>query len=448
MAQAKAQEAPQAPVEEQGRPTERAIQVEVRQRQLAMIRNPARILYIGAGTKTGKTVALLLWIAEGILQGQATAWCGYIMPKSRRAYEALKAYLAYAEAVGAVTFNDTRMRIESTAGGSFTAFTGENPDAIYAEGYHRFVIDEASRQPQAVMTAAITTVSATRGKIRLAFNLDHGAKNWAIKSLLRVKAMTAEEREAAGADYMMFPTDEQSFVSAEDVALLRRNMPEAMARALFDAVIPEDEASLFHNLDEIFSGPGVRVADPSHTYIMGVDLARKQNWTVATVMDVTVRRLTAAIRFNQISWTLQYQKLVEFYQLWRCSRAWVDQSGLGDPVVNELEQRGMAVEGVIFTGPTRKALVEGLVVACDGPTIHASGDPEFAAHKAEMEAFEIVLGAQGQITYAVPSGMHDDAAFSAALAIHGSKQGNYGPPRLERPAAVARPISPRRIVGY
>lgn len=403
-----------------------------------MIENPARVLWIGAGTKTGKTVALEQWIIQGILNGEPTAWSGSVVPKTRKTYLRIKQFLEEEIAAGNFYTNDTNGTIYGKNGAClFYSFTGEHPAPIYGDAYKRFVIDEASRQTLATYTAALTTTSPKdmNGKIRCAFNLDHGARNWAISELLRVKRLTVEERQSQSVDFMMFPTIEEPWVAPEEIERVRTSgMPTVMFDALYRAIIPESDVTLFANLDEIWTGPAPKGPERNHTYIMGVDLGRKRDWTVASVFDITARRFCAATRLYKVGWTIQYSRVSELYKTWRCSKAWVDQSGLGDPVVNELEERGMSVEGYVITEPSRKVLVEMLSAACDARSFTAPDTEEFAPHKAELGRFEISVSksAQGKLTYRVPEGDHDDAAFSVMLAIFGGEQSNFGPPRIER----------------
>ncbi len=423
--------APETPTLEQLKgPT--PIIIELSERQLSMFHNPARLLWIGAGTKTGKTFGNEVWIADGIVRGERTAWCGPNNPKTEEAYEEVKVLLDYAEKIGEVSFNDSKRKIRARNGGLFDPYTGENPDAIFGGGYHRFVIDEASRQTQRTLTAAQTTISRTRGRIHLMFNLDKGASNWAVKGLLRVKGMSEAERAAAGEDFMFFPTSSEGWVDADYIEQARSSMPPVLFDALFNAIIPTSEVSLFRELDRVFSGAPLPGPHRDHSYVLGVDLARKQNWTVATVLDVNLKRAVDTIRFNEISWTMQYAKVLELYRRWRCSKAMVDESGIGDPVVEELRKLGMNVEGVVFTQQTRHSLIEDLVVACDSGEFTVVDDPKFATHREEMQSFEYQLGENGKVRFGVSDGRHDDCVFSLALALRGTKLGNFGTPRFAR----------------
>jgi hypothetical protein len=410
--------------------TQHRIEVVVKPRQLAMIQSDATVLWIGAGTKTGKTVGLELWLAEGILTGKRTAWCGPWAPKTKMAYDGLKKILAAPEKMGEVRFNDSVKSIEAREGGGvFVPFTGDNPEAIYGDAFDRFVIDEASRQTEETFTAALTTISATHGQIRLAFNLDHGSKNWAIRNLLRVKNMTPEERAVQGEDYITMPTLDEGFVNSHFVEMMRSKMTEQMFRALYYAEIPESDVALFHNLKAVFSGKPVDRPAKGHAYAMGVDCARKHDWTVGVVVDTCCWLVVDMVRFNEISWNLQYSKLSDLYHKWRCNFATVDATGLGDPVVEELQKKGMTIEPLVFNPRNRHNVLEELVIAFDQMTLRlpdVEQDDRFAVVWQELESFEYAIDDDGKVTYRAPSNMHDDTVIALALAIHGLRNPTAG----------------------
>jgi hypothetical protein len=151
-------------------------------------------------------------------------------------------------------------------------------------------------------------------------------------------------------------------------------------------------------------------------YVMGVDLARKTDFSVVTIMD-NHGNVVCGERFNQISWSLQVERVALLYRTFRCTKAVVDSTGVGDAVIEQLEAQGLAVEPYIFTVASRRMLLEELILACDNAEISVPVDGDFKRYREKLEAFEYQLDGQ-TIRYAVPNSMHDDCAFSLALATH------------------------------
>ena len=386
------------------------------ERQKRLVEHPARVLHIGAGTKTGKSAGLFCWLIQGFLHGEACCYCGPWFFRSRRAFDEIKILLQPFITSRQVRVNEARLQIVSVGGGYLDFVSGDNPDAAFGGNYHRVVVDEASRHPAAIYPAALTTISATGGKLRLAFNLELGSKNWAISNLLRVQRLTPEERIRTGEDFLTFPTGGDGLVDPALIELLRSQMPLPLWEALYLGKIPDSDCSLFRNLDKIFTGQELEEPVYGVQYFLAADVARKKDWSVLTIID-DHGRVVAMDRFHQISWTLQVERAALWYRTFNCTKAIVDATGVGDVVAEEFEKAGMNVEAFLFTVPSRRLLIEELVLACDNSEITLPATEKFKVFREELESMEFQLDGSS-IKYAVPSGSHDDALFSLALATH------------------------------
>jgi hypothetical protein len=197
-------------------------------------------------------------------------------------------------------------------------------------------------------------------------------------------------------------------------------MPLPLWEALYLAQIPESDASLFRNLDRIFTGTELEQPRDGERYFLAADLARKSNWTVVTVISDD-GRVVACDRFNQISWSLQVERVGLLYRTFRCAKVIYDATGVGDAVGEELEKAGMTVEPFIFTVPSRRQLIEELVLCCDAGEISVPNTTRFQVYRQELESMEIQLDGT-MVRYAVPSNANDDAIMSLALAVHAYRQ--------------------------
>jgi hypothetical protein len=379
-----------------------------------MVTHPARILWIGTSTKTGKSAASYCWLIEGLLKGQACGFVGAWFYRSKRAFDETKNLLAPFIASRQVRVNEARLQIVSVGGGYIDFLSGDNPDSLFGSNFDRLVLDESSRMPRAIHAAALTTVSATNGKLRMLFNLELGNKNWSISNLLRVQRLTPEERAATGEDFMCFPCD-PLLVDPKLVEMLRTQMPLPLWEALYQAKIPDSDCSLFRNLDRIFVGHERETPAENVRYFLGCDLARKTDFTSLTVISED-GEVVAGERFAQMDWSLQVQKAALLYRTFKCTRCVVDATGLGDPICEALEDEGLEVERFIFTLPSRKGLLEELILACDTTSFTVPASSKFEIYRAELESFEFQIGDGTGAKYTAPG--HDDTVFSLALAVH------------------------------
>jgi hypothetical protein len=387
-------------------------------RQLEMVTHPARILWVGTASKTGKSAASYCWLIEGLLKGQACGFVGAWFYRSKRAFDECKNLLQPFIAARTVRINEGRLQITASGGGYIDFLSGDNPDSLFGSNFDRLVLDESSRMPRAIHAAALTVISATGGKLRCLFNLELGSKNWSVSNLLRVQRMTAEERERVSEDFMCFPTD-PLLVDPQLVLTLKNQMPLPLWQALYQAKIPDSDCSLFRNLDKIFVGQERDTPAENVRYFLGCDLARKTDFTSLTVISED-GEVVAGERFSQMDWSLQVQKAALLYRTFKCVKCVVDATGVGDPICEALEDEGLEVERFIFTQPSRKALLEELILSCDNASFTVPASSKFEIYRAELESFEFQIGEGTGAKYTAPG--HDDTVFSLALCVHAFRQ--------------------------
>ncbi len=360
-----------------------------------------------------------------MLRGEKTAWVAPWFLRARAAFDISKGMLTPFIASRQVMVREAMpLRITSMNGGAIDFYSADNPQSLYGGNYSKVVVDEASRCPEEIFAASLTVISATNGRVRFCFNLELGSRNWAIRNLLRVQALSPEERSASGEDFMTWPTGgdpEDNLVDPALIEMLRSKMPENLWRSLYLAQISTEDTSLFRNLDAVFQGKEIEGPADGESYICGIDLGRKQDWTVCSIIN-QAGEVVAAERFSQISWTLQTSRCAALYMQFKCREAHVDASGIGDPIIEEFEKHGMVVKPFVFSQPSRKVLLEELIVACDSREIRlpASGET-FRIMRQELEAMECVLDGS-TIRYMAPANMHDDCVMSLALCVHGWRQ--------------------------
>jgi len=89
----------------------------------------------------------------------------------------------------------------------------------------------------------------------------------------------------------------------------------------------------------------------------------------------------------------------------------VDSTGVGDPILEDLQREGVMIQGLKFTSSSKQQLMEGLQAAIHQGKI---GYPDGIISQ-ELEVFEYQYTATG-VKYSAPSGFHDDAVMALALA--------------------------------
>lgn len=386
-----------------------------------MVDDQHRFLFIATGTKTGKTSALAIWDAEGIALGERCAWVGPYYKRTRTGFEIIASAFGDAARAGLAKIREDKMQIElASTGGVLECFSGDNPDSIYGERFHRVVVDEATRQPAAVLPAVVSTVTATGGKIRFAFNLDRGRKNWAVQGFLNARAGGDPDH-----GFVFLTTAESPYVPKESIEAARRTLPDSVFRALYLGEIQEDGAGVFRGVERCHAG---ELAGPvaGHRYVVGVDLGRKNDWTVAVVIDLATSHVVAFERFFGVAWTDQWTRIAGIASRYNRALVIPDATGVGDVAVDELRQLRVNMRPVVITGGRnvseegvpKTALIQSLMVAVENREFTFPASLEVLTN--ELLNFEYDTTASGALVYSAPDGAHDDAVLALALAIWGA----------------------------
>ena len=371
-------------------------------KQLEAIFTPVRTAVCEASTKAGKTVGCMVWLAEQAMAGRAGHnfwWVAPIYPQAKIAYRRLKR--AFPTTVYAA--NESELTLTLGNGAVLWFKSADKPDSLYGEDVYAAVIDEASRCKEESWHAVRSTLTATRGPVRIIGNVK-GRKNWAYQLARRAESgepglayakITAADAVAAGV------------LDVAEVADARRVLPDAVYRELYEAE-PSDDGGNPFGLAAIRARVGaLSLAAP---VVWGVDLAKAQDWTVAIGLDAQ----GAVCRFErwQGPWNLTVEKLAA---LLGPTPALVDSTGVGDPILERLQERpGSQVQGFQFTAPSKQKLMEGLAVAIQQGEITYPDGPIVA----ELEAFEYQYTRTG-VRYGAPEGLHDDCVCALALAVQG-----------------------------
>lgn len=153
--------------------------------------------------------------------------------------------------------------------------------------------------------------------------------------------------------------------------------------------------------------------EPIHKYQMGVDLAKYQDYTVITLIDLNTFEVLKQERFNQLDWSFQKAKIEAIYHKYGKPLIYMDSTGVGDPIYEDLFKSGIRVESYKFTEQSRNDLLKNLLVKFENNKIWI---PDNEVLKTELQAFHYELTPTGRTKLCVPDGMHDDTVMSLALA--------------------------------
>lgn len=381
--------------------------------QEAAIYDPARYSLIEAGTKSGKTAGCIIWLAEMAVTGRPGWqywWVAPIFAQAKIAFRRLKTALNPA----AFRANESEMTITFLATKTVICFKGaDKPDSLYGEDVYAAVLDEASRMKEESFQAVRSTLTATRGPIRIIGNVK-GRKNWFYK--LSRKA-AAGEPDMAFHKITCHDAVKAGILEQAEIDDAKRLLPDGIFKQLYEAEAADDEGNPFgiKQLKALYR-PQLSLLAP---VVWGWDFAKSHDWTVGTGLD----------RHGSMC------RLVRFQKPWNETKAEVklhtgscpalgDSTGVGDPVVEDLVRKfSVNIEGHVYTSRSKQLLMEGLA----GDIQQGGWGIYEGVCSDELESFEYVYTRNG-VQYAAPEGCFDDCVNSLALARMMYRRGGYGEP--------------------
>ena len=224
-----------------------------------------RYAIVEASTKSGKTVGCMVWLLdqawpERSKSGRETVagpgarrkeeaqdqppapvrnywWVAPVTAQAKIAYRRLKRVLPR----GAFTAKETELTI-TLANESVVWFKGaDDPDHLYGEDVYAAVIDEATRCKEEAWHAIRSTLTATRGPVRIIGNVK-GTRNWAFRLARRAEA---GERGMHYAKITAHDAVAARVIVRAEVEDARRTLPESVFRQFYLAEPADDEGNPF-----------------------------------------------------------------------------------------------------------------------------------------------------------------------------------------------------------
>ncbi len=375
-------------------------------KQYAALFDPKRFSIIEASTKAGKTVGALTWILDIAWRtgkmGRAYWWIAPTFSVAKIAFGRLKRMLLRGDPDKNLwESNDSECFITLKINGACLWFKGaDRPDTLYGEDVHGAVVDEATRCKEEAWHALRSTLTATRAPARIIGNVK-GRKNWAYNL-----AQMAKSGEPTMGYHKLTAWDavEGGVLAKDEIDEAKRVLPEAVFKELYLAE-PSDDGGNPFGLAAI---KRCVVTEPSTMppSAYGLDLAKSYDWT--WIIGLDSNGVECLSERWQGDWNNTKRKLTGKLN---GVPTLADSTGVGDPIVEDLQRTCGDVEGFKFTQQSKQQLMEGLASAIQTQEIRFN-DPILIS---ELETFEYEYTRTG-VRYTAPDGLHDDGVCALALA--------------------------------
>lgn len=312
----------------------------------------------------------------------------------------------------------TEMKLDFGALGFIEFKSAERDDeGLRGAGLDFCVIDEASRVSRKSWEQGLRPALADK-QGRCIFISTPKGRNWFYELWLKGKENNPEIKS------WQYPTYSNPFFPMEEWNTLKESTPDMILKQEYLADFLEDEASVFKNLGGCYRG-NLENNIEGQKYSIGIDLGKSEDFTVISVIKESTVGLVHLQRMNKIDWSLQKKHIQEVSRKYRNNIIYLDTTGIGDPIEDDLTKSGMVVRGYKFTNTSKQALVEQLIVAIEQGLIGIPTVKETQFLIDELKAFTYEILPTGKLRYTAPEGLHDDGVISLGLALKGISYAMY-----------------------
>lgn len=223
-----------------------------------------------------------------------------------------------------------------------------------------------------------------------------------------------KDPEQPGFEFFTFTSFDNPYINTDAISEDMKNMPERVIQQEIYAQFLEDTGVVFRGFMSIMDAIPVEPI-VGHVYIMGVDLARVQDYTVLAVYDMTNNKQVYQARFNQLDWSMQKNRIADTAKHFNTATIVIDATGVGDPIVEDLARMSLPMDPIKFTNESKKQMIEKLASWIETKRIHMINIPETVR---ELTNFTYDISEQtGRVRYEAPAGFHDDIVMAHALAV-------------------------------
>jgi hypothetical protein len=388
--------------------------------QQALHESGARFRVAACGRRWGKTVASTAEMVRYAweLPGSLSFWVAPVYRQSNIAFDLVRNGLS-ADAVQTVSRQDRRIRLVN---GSIIEFRSALlADTLRGFGVDFLVVDETAFLPRGLWEEVLRPCLADRKGRALLVGTPKG-KNW----FYGLYARGRDGKKDNWASFC-FPTENNPNIARDEIDEARRTLPERVFRQEYLAQFIEDGAGVFSHVHDAVRGS---LTEPvsGRRYIGGLDVARLQDYTVLVILD-DAGGLVYFDRFRRTSWGVMKSRVAKEVKKYNSAIVWMDSTGLGDPIFEDLRRMGLFVRGVTFSASNKEAIIEHLALGLEEGRLTLAPVPELID---ELVLFEGSVTKSGGVRYGAPPGSHDDCVIALGLAWWGMRSGRVTGADFER----------------
>jgi len=306
------------------------------------------------------------------------------------------------------------------------------PDGASLRGYTAdlAILDEAAFMPEDVIASVIFPMLATTNGAAVMLSTPWGRDHIFYRSFKNPNYWSQHVRG-----------EECPRISKEFLDEQRRDIGDLRYRMEYEAEFVEDENSFFkqdlirecvedYDLidDEQIKAEG-KIAG---NYFLGADFGKRVDYSVVALLKGEENERLRMVFLKQFALGTPYTEVVAFIQRlnqkFDVMKGFVDQSAVGESLVEEIKEFGPQIQGLAFTAKIKQDLMillqtrmeqKRLILPLDRALLSQINEQQyrFGRVKPTEKPEE-----KGVMTFYHPPGTHDDQLWALALAVYAAKE--------------------------
>ncbi len=390
-------------------------------KQQEVIDSAHRFNVVACGRRFGKTTLGMNRLIARALEGKPVMWASPTYRMMSEIWGQLKHVLASV----IVGRSEQEHQLALRGGGTIDLWSLEDPDTVRGRAYACVVIDEA---------AQVRDLERAWEQVLRPCLTDYQGNAWFLstpRSLNYFYQLYRRGQDRAAGDgsswrSWQFPTSANPYLSPDEITAAERDLSERTFQQEYLAQFIETEGAVFRRVLEAVRSCQQDDPRPGHRYVIGVDWARTNDFTVYIVVDVTARCVVALDRFTRVEYAVQLERLRALADRFHPTVTVAERNSMGDPLAEQLRRDGLSVWPFLSTNESKREAIEGLGLAFERGEIGIPDDPSAAVLVHELLAFTAETLPSGLLRYAAPPGGTDDCVMALALAWQAAVQDLHG----------------------
>jgi hypothetical protein len=294
--------------------------------------------------------------------------------------------------------------------------SAENETSLMGEELDLAILDEAARMKPDIMDRYIQARLSTRQGKSFVISTPFG-QNWFYRRYLQTQ-------EAGDGASFHFTSKDNPHFPEEEWEKARLRLPKDIFQQEYEAAFLADAAAVFRNVHNCIKEDCLQQPKPFHHYVMGLDLAKYNDFSVITILDKDTHEVVYLDRFNKIPYTLQLIRIKDAAAKYAATVV-IDALNVGAAIADDLRASGVGVIDFKATGNsdagremqgTKERAIEKLNSFFETNNISIPNDTTLVN---ELDAYGYQMTDAGNLKYGAPEGLHDDCVSSLMIAVWG-----------------------------